>query len=363
MKRMVGLILVLSIFGPLDLRSQPEEEAGPRDPADLPHAIGELYQLYRKAMARAEEPILRLDASYRERLELLQQETQESGDLEGVLAIREEVRRTEENRPGEGSELPELARLQQVYHEHAEKLESEVLPQRIRIEEAFQESLEEVIADSTREGKLEDAVAGKRVLDASAVRLAEWRRILPTMSGNPGTARELDWEKLAHHIATGKLTTLQHVGGGSSFRARDRDVPEETSVLVGFEVFLNPFSDSDKTIRGVIPIYRTESNKLIDGLPRANTRTQNSRKIIAKRGYAVGAISAMSERAIRKFKITFHRIDGFSLDGEDAYESDWLGEWEGGRELTVGAGGKIPVGVDGYYGLGLDQLALIVVEP
>ena len=39
-----------------------------------------------------------------------------------------------------------------------------------------------------------------------------------------------------------------------------------------------------------------------------------------------------------------------------------MGEWEGGKDVTIGTGGKLPIGVDGFWGSGLDQLALIVVE-
>ena len=60
--------------------------------------------------------------------------------------------------------------------------------------------------------------------------------------------------------------------------------------------------------------------------------------------------------------VIFHKLSNKGADPEDFYESDTYGEWEGGNTAAVTTDGKVPVGVDGYYGLGLDQLELIVTE-
>jgi hypothetical protein len=60
--------------------------------------------------------------------------------------------------------------------------------------------------------------------------------------------------------------------------------------------------------------------------------------------------------------VIFPKLTDEGTDPEDSYESDTYGEWEGGNTAVVTTDGKVPVGVDGHYGLGLDQLALIVTE-
>ena len=339
------------------------QEAKTDATAAIPEEVAELTALYEKAMAGANEPLAQLKESYRSRLGELLTKTQESGNLDGLVAIKEDFEISAKGEPGEGSPFAPLADLQRIYHENHQAIDVRILPERIRIEQTYGEGLGKLVTEFTRKGEVESALATQVLLKASEARLDEWDRMNVESKGRRPETGRLDWAKLAHQIASGSVEDLQFVGGGNEFRSRDRDVPQETAILIGFEVFLNPFGDSDKTVRGVIPIFQTESGKSLQGKPRANTKTGNSRRVVAKRGYAVGAITAASERAIRKLKITFYRIDGFGTDPKDSYDSPWMGEWEGGKELSVGTGGLLPVGVDGFYGLGLDQLAIIVAKP
>ncbi|MDA8633571.1 hypothetical protein N9406_11940 [Verrucomicrobiales bacterium] len=112
-----------------------------------------------------------------------------------------------------------------------------------------------------------------------------------------------------------------------------------------------------------VPLFRTQSGKTFDGLPRAaGAEKGKRRRVVAKNGYVVGGLKATSENAIRSMTVIFHKLTDEGTDPEDSYESDTYGKWEGGNKAVITIDGKVPVGVDGYYGLGLDQLALIVTE-
>ncbi len=85
--------------------------------------------------------------------------------------------------------------------------------------------------------------------------------------------------------------------------------------------------------------------------------------MLAKPGYAVGAIVAKSGDLIDGFHVIFMRVDGASLNPADSYKSEWLGSAGGGADLTVAGDGRPVIGIygstdgnGGLLSLGLVQL-------
>jgi len=94
-----------------------------------------------------------------------------------------------------------------------------------------------------------------------------------------------------------------------------------------------------------VPLFRTQSGKTFDGLPRAaGAEKGKRRRVVAKNGYVVGGLKATSENAIRSMTVIFHKLTDEGTDPEDSYESDTYGKWEGGNKAVITIDGKVPVG-------------------
>jgi len=83
------------------------------------------------------------------------------------------------------------------------------------------------------------------------------------------------------------------------------------------------------------------------------------RSIVAKPGYAIGALVGRSGDRVDGFKAIFMRDLGSRFDEADCYESEWVGG-TGGGETTLSGHGEPITGIFGGAGLELDRLGLIV---
>ena len=69
-------------------------------------------------------------------------------------------------------------------------------------------------------------------------------------------------------------------------------------------------------------------------------------KVVAKPGYAVGAITLKTGLGVDGMSATFMKItDKGRLDPKDAYESDWVGGQGGGGPAKVGSTGALAIGI------------------
>lgn len=339
----------------------PAQEAD-RKVLPLPREVADLTGKYQAAMARIDEPVKEFVDSYADRLRTLADEAQAKGDLDGVLAVQQELGSLDRISASEASSYEPLAQLQQTYRDHRTRLDGELAPQRVRIESAYAEALRGMVETFTKAGELDAARVAQNAFDVSANRLAEWSSA--SGNGENDNAQSFDWKELAAVWEAKPFETTSATGGSTELRSRDPDIPEEPALLVGFELWLNPFGDSNETVRGAVPLFRNEVGRTFEGLPRSSNAERGSRRrVTAKDGYVVGGIKTSSERAIRSLSIVFHRLTADGTDPDDSYESKVYGEWEGGTRTEISIGDGLPVGVDGYYGLGLDQLAIIVADP
>jgi hypothetical protein len=119
-----------------------------------------------------------------------------------------------------------------------------------------------------------------------------------------------------------------------------REVPDG-ALLVGFEVSYG----NRNAIKSVRAIYLSERGQLMGrfcGFPSSQVR-----RVVAKPGYAVGAITVKSGLWIDGFSVTFMEIKGDALDPEKSYKSDWLGSRGGGAETRLAGDGSPVVGIFG----------------
>ena len=67
--------------------------------------------------------------------------------------------------------------------------------------------------------------------------------------------------------------------------------------------------------------------------------------MVAKEGYAVGAITARTTTGIEGMSITFMRVNGARLNPNDAYESEWLAGTRGSEPTPMSGNGARVVGI------------------
>ena len=85
--------------------------------------------------------------------------------------------------------------------------------------------------------------------------------------------------------------------------------------------------------------------------------------MVARPGYAVGAINTHAGLWLDAFQIVFMRFKDGQLDPEDSYTTDWLGDSRGGNARTATGEGKLVVGIHGRSnGRVVNSLGLLVAE-
>jgi hypothetical protein len=85
-------------------------------------------------------------------------------------------------------------------------------------------------------------------------------------------------------------------------------------------------------------------------------------KLLAKPGYAVGAITARGGNRVDGLALTFMRIRNDRLDPRDSYSSGWVGGEGGSAPAVISGGGRAVVGVFGGVGAELDRFGLMLDE-
>lgn len=138
----------------------------------------------------------------------------------------------------------------------------------------------------------------------------------------------------------GRGPRIQGGGGSPEFR----DHAPDGGLLVGFELGMGKFANLD-TVVAVRPIYRV-GDKEVPG-QQYGTDTSRPVKILAKPGYAVGAISLQTGIPISGLSVTFMKVADGKLDPKDGYESEWVGSPRGGFAVKIGDGGSPVVGILG----------------
>jgi hypothetical protein len=109
---------------------------------------------------------------------------------------------------------------------------------------------------------------------------------------------------------------------GTANNPEFQDKAPEGGLLVGFEIGFGKFRNIEM-IRSVRPIYRV-GDKESKG-EQHGTQLNSLVTLKAKKGYAVGAISAMHGLGFDGMSITFMKLVDGKLDPKDSYDSEYVG--------------------------------------
>jgi hypothetical protein len=135
--------------------------------------------------------------------------------------------------------------------------------------------------------------------------------------------------------------------------------------LVGVEVYVSKWKGFE-AIGSVRAMY-TIGAKPLDGV-RLGTPLDKSKdrvvRVLARPGYAVGAINVKGGAEVSGFSITFMKVKGTRLDSKDSYESEWIGWNVALPKTTLGGDGAPVVGLHGSTKSGEPVRALgLLLDP
>lgn len=173
---------------------------------------------------------------------------------------------------------------------------------------------------------------------------------------------ETPFARISRAMKSGAIvkTDRAGTGGGGAFE----HTPETGGILTGFIVTAGQYFGAP-VVGAVQPIYETAEGRVI-GERFANAAGGGGPEIRveAKRGYAVGGITAKFGNCLDGFRVVFMRIlpDGTGLDPADRYESKWICGRGGGPEVSLGLNGKFVIGIHGGTGSDFDGMGLIQVK-
>lgn len=139
-----------------------------------------------------------------------------------------------------------------------------------------------------------------------------------------------------------------------------REEAPSGELLIGF--YLAPGGGANGNgISSLQPIYlgqgKDGKDKELYGSARGTPKKTNV-KLLAKPGYAVGAVTIKNAIWLDGLSITFMKIDGDRLDPTDSYESPWNGN-SGGETFTLTGNGLPVVGIIGRQGRNVTALGLL----
>jgi hypothetical protein len=143
-------------------------------------------------------------------------------------------------------------------------------------------------------------------------------------------------------------------------RERFRDVAKQGGVLVGARVgYINAFGGPK--IGVIQPIFQL--NRVYVSGKRYGRNIPAPVRIVARPGYAVGAINTRTGLLLDAFQLVFMKLKDGQLDPQNSYTSDWLGDPRGGVDGYATGDGNLVVGIHGRStGREVNMLGLVVAE-
>ncbi len=157
-----------------------------------------------------------------------------------------------------------------------------------------------------------------------------------------GTVQRTENLAITHRAGSPGGGPFRHLGPPGSF-------------LVGLVATTGEYV-GNTVIRSVKPIYLQDGKK-VEG-PRCGLDGAGAIEVMAKDGYAIGAIRSLTGQRYDGFEVTFMKIKGDRLDPKASYKSQWVGGKSGNEAIFDGKGDPV-VGIHGGAGADFDGLGVI----
>ncbi|MFK5922603.1 MAG: hypothetical protein QM496_10520 [Verrucomicrobiota bacterium] len=137
----------------------------------LPKKLSLLKFNYEVMLADLNKPLGELEKNYENRLNLIAAEFQKQGDLQGILAVKKEVEALGENgvepsRSTGAAEPQKLVAARKIFLQTQKKLGIPLMRKSASLTVAYRAKLEKLKFEYTKQGRLDDAIAAKTLLDS-----------------------------------------------------------------------------------------------------------------------------------------------------------------------------------------------------
>jgi hypothetical protein len=150
-------------------------------------------------------------------------------------------------------------------------------------------------------------------------------------------------EQIGAVIRSGDQTDTREVG----FRLNKTEfsvIPEQGALLIGFDI-----SADDRRILALRPVFLASKGQTLGQWCGTTKPKSKSKRVLAKTGYAVGAVRVKGGVHVEGFSIVFMEIGAGGLNPSTAYESDWFGRSGAARSaVEVGGEGAAVIGIRGH---------------
>lgn len=187
----------------------------------------------RLAAVTVDNSVENLNEKYRGYLENQKKTFREAGNLEGFLAVEEELKSFATKSEGQLSPFQELSRLQIIYRDQTVRLEKVFAEKKLGIIRNYQEKVTELTKVYTQEGKIEEAkftAALSEKLTAMENDLSEIiasheppAAVVPASNSEPATLGELDSDLFVNSLGM-RFVPVPISGGPTDTRRSDKEI-------------------------------------------------------------------------------------------------------------------------------------------
>jgi hypothetical protein len=286
-----------------------------------------------------------------------------AGDLDGVVALRNEQKRFGESNVfpeqdffGEGASVKQLRAASRV---SLAKLEKDHAARTKALHAKYDQVLAQAQTQLTQRQRIDDALLVKAKRDEVA---AAWIKpsitaalekaapaTIPAAGQKPAGPGSMAVASFYDRIGNGlrspkKTTPIGSSKKGNSFTA----VPSEAALLVGIAVNKGDWFGTP-IISSLQPIFETRSGR-IRGATVGKKTEQLPLVVEAKPGYVVSELLVSApQNHVHGIKIIFRKLDVFhqGVVATDLYESDWLGIAQNDKSERVGDPTRPAIGLIG----------------
>jgi hypothetical protein len=164
-----------------------------------------------------------------------------------------------------------------------------------------------------------------------------------TPSGDAATDRQQLIEQLGFALRSGDHSDTREVGFTLN-KTEFSVIPDQGALLIGFDI-----SADDRKIIAVRPVFLTAKGQTIGQWCGTADPKANSKRVLAKTGYAIGALRVKGGVHVDGFSIVFMEIGAGGLNPSATYESNWFGRGGAASSaVQIGGEGAAVIGIRGH---------------
>jgi hypothetical protein len=187
---------------------------------------------------------------------------------------------------------------------------------------------------------------------------ADGDRVMQTADAGPDPSKPAE---IAIDAGGLSATVIERPAPNGNEKERFREAAPKRGLLVGMRVGFE-WEVGRSKVASIQPIFQV-GGAYSEGTQFGTDAPGGLVTVVARPGYAVGAINTYAGLMVDAFQVVFMRFKDGQLDPDDSYTTDWLGDSRGGGPGAATGEGKPVVGIHGRTnGRAVFALGLLVAE-